>query len=110
MSQGDLPEIFGHDWRPDGSLEFVQPLPKSAARSEVLSFVAQRHDAHLFLIANMWDHMAEQEPETFEGASWEAFCERFLQGLERGMKKQMETTLSGELDREVIPRRHEPHA
>ena len=105
MSQGDLPEIFGHDWRADQPLEFVQPLPKDAARSEVLSFVAQRHDAHLFLVANVWDHMVDGEPETFEGPSWNTFARRFVDALERGLKKQMESTLGGELEREVIPRR-----
>ena len=105
MSQGDLPEIFGHDWRADQPLEFVQPLPKDAARSEVLSFVAQRHDAHLFLVANVWDHMVDGEPETFEGPSWNTFARRFVDALERGLKKQTESTLGDELEREVIPRR-----
>ncbi|MEC9211751.1 MAG: thiamine pyrophosphate-dependent enzyme, partial [Candidatus Thermoplasmatota archaeon] len=105
MSQGDLPEIFGLTWRPDAPLDFFQPLPKDAARSEVLTFLAQQHDAHLFLVANIWDHIIGAEPETFEGASWHAFSERFLEALERGLKKQMESTLGDQLDSEVIPRR-----
>ncbi len=105
MSQGDLPEIFGLNWRPKAPLEFHQPLPKGAARSEMLAFVAQRHDAHLFLVANVWDHMIEAEPETFEGPSWSTFSARFIDALERGLKKQMETTLGEQLEREVIPRR-----
>ena len=82
-----------------------QPLPKDAARSEVLTFLAQQHDAHLFLVANIWDHIIGAEPETFEGASWHAFSERFLEAVERGLKKQMESTLGDQLDSEVIPRR-----
>lgn len=105
MSQGDLPEIFGQNWRADQPLTFVQPLPKDAARTEVLAFVAQRHDAHLFLVANVWDHMVDGEPETFEGASWNTFATRFVDGLERGLKKQMKSTLGDDLEREVIPRR-----
>jgi 2-oxoisovalerate dehydrogenase E1 component len=105
MAQGDLPEIFGQDWRPEHPLDFVRPLPATAARSEVLGFVAQQHDAHLFLVANVWDHMIGAEPETFEGPSWRTFSERFVEGLERGLKKQMNATLSDELEREVIPRR-----
>ena len=105
VSQGDLPEIFGHEWRADQPLVFVQPLPKDAARSEVLSFVAQRHDAHLFLVANVWDHMMDAEPDTFEGASWNTFAQRFVDALERGLKKQMKSTLGEDLEREVIPRR-----
>jgi 2-oxoisovalerate dehydrogenase E1 component len=105
MTQGDLPRIFGEHWRPQQPLNFVQPLPQDAARSEVLSFVAQRHDAHLFLVANVWDHMVDSEPETFEGPSWLAFSTRFVEGLERGLKKQMETTMGEALEHEVIPRR-----
>ena len=105
MAQGDLPEIFGQDWRPDQPLAFVQPLPKDAAKTEVLSFLAQRHDAHLFLVANVWDHLVESEPETFEGPSWQTFSKRFLEGLERGLKKQMKSTLGDALEHEVIPRR-----
>ena len=105
VTQGDLPEIFGLNWRPESALEFSQPLPKDAARTEVLTFVAQRHDAHLFLVANVWDHMIGSEPETFEGPSWQAFSQRFVGALERGLKKQMESTLGDDLEREVIPRR-----
>ena len=105
MTQGDLPEIFGQQWRPLHALDFFSPLPKTAARSEVLSFVAQRHDAHLFLVANIWDHLAGHEPEVFEGPSWLKFSNRFLEGLERGLKKQMTTIVGEELDKEVIPRR-----
>lgn len=105
MTQGDLPRIFGEQWRPQQPLNFVQPLPQDAARNEVLSFVAQRHDAHLFLVANVWDHMVDSEPETFEGPSWLAFSTRFVEGLERGLKKQMESTMGEALEHEVIPRR-----
>jgi len=105
MAQGDLPEIFGQEWRPEHPLDFVRPLPATAARSEVLAFVSQQHDAHLFLVANVWDHMIDSEPETFEGPSWLTFSNRFIEGLERALKKQMETTLGDELVREVIPRR-----
>ena len=105
MAQGDLPEIFGQEWRPEHPLDFVRPLPATAARSEVLAFVAQQHDAHLFLVANVWDHMIGSEPETFEGPSWQTFSNRFLESLERGLKKQMDSTLGDELEREVIPRR-----
>ena len=105
MTQGDLPEIFGQEWRADQPLEFVQALPKDAARAEVLSFVAHRHDAHLFLVANVWDHIVDAEPETFEGPSWNTFAQRFVDALERGLKKQIKTTLGDGLEREVIPRR-----
>ena len=95
VSQSDLPEIFGLNWRPEAPLEFFQPLPKDAARSEVLTFLAQQHDAHLFLVANIWDHIIGAEPETFEGASWHAFSERFLVEEEQPSKRA--PTMTGEI-------------
>ncbi len=105
VSQGELPEIFGLRWTPTEALTFTTPLPKTAARSEVLAFIAQRHDAHLFLVANIWDHIVEGEPELFEGPSWLAFSNRFLEALDRGLTKQTERSAGEEMDTEVIPRR-----
>ncbi len=105
MAQGDLPKIFGEAWHPEHPLDFVRPLPANAARSEILGFVAQQHDAHLFLVAGVWDRLIDSEPETFEGPSWQSFSKRFEEALERGLKKQMESSLGEELDQEVIPRR-----
>lgn len=105
MAQGDLPKIFGEAWHPEHPLDFVRPLPANAARSEILGFVAQQHDAHLFLVAGVWDRLIDSEPETFEGPSWQSFSKRFEEALERGLRKQMESSLGEELDQEVIPRR-----
>ena len=46
-----------------------------------------------------------ESPKPFEGPSWNTFARRFVDALERDLKKQMESTLGGELEREVIPRR-----
>ena len=105
MSQGDLPEIYGAKWAPVEPLEFFQPLPKAAARSEVLSYLAQQHDAHVLFVASVWDRMIDAEPDTFEGPSWHAFSNRFVEALDRGMKKQAASKLGDELPKEVIPRR-----
>ena len=86
-------------------LEFVQPLPKDAARSEVLSFVAQQHDAHLFLVANVWDHLVDSEPETFEGPSWNTFAKRFVDALERGFEETNEEHARGRTRARSHPRR-----
>ena len=105
MAQGDLPEIFGTAWVPSEPLTFVQPLLRDAARREVVSFVAQRHDGHLYLVANIWDHLVVNEPEQFEGPAWHAFSERFLDALQRGLKKQLSSTFGDSMELEVIPRR-----
>ncbi|MDA7492203.1 hypothetical protein N8392_01525, partial [Candidatus Poseidonia sp.] len=105
MTQGDLPEIFGAEWRPEHPLEFTQALTLDTAKSELLGFVGQRYDAHLFLVANVWDHLTAEVEGSFDGASWHAFCERFLDGLARGMSAQADRTLGDSIDHEVIPRR-----
>ena len=105
MEQGDLPVIHGADWRPQAPLEFIQQLHADTARSEVLRFVTQRHDGHLFLVATVWDHLIGNEPKQFEGPSWHNFSERFLIALERAMKAQIDSKMEGQGDVEVIPRR-----
>ena len=105
MTQGELPDIFGANWRPDEALNFTQPLDLTTAKAEVLRFIGQRHDAHLFLVANVWDHLTTDLAEPFDGDTWHAFSERFVDGLQRGMTAQAERTLGSTIDDEVIPRR-----
>jgi len=105
MKQGELPDIFGANWRPEEALNFTQPLDLTTAKAEVLRFIGQRHDAHLFLVANVWDHLTTDLAEPFDGDTWHAFSERFVDGLQRGMTAQAERTLGSTIDDEVIPRR-----
>ena len=105
MTQGELPDIFGANWRPEEALNFTQPLDLTTAKAEVLRFIGQRHDAHLFLVANVWDHLTADLAEPFNGDTWHAFSERFVDGLQRGMTAQAERTLGSTIDDEVIPRR-----
>ena len=105
MTQGELPDIFGADWRPEEAMNFTQPLDLTTAKAEVLRFIGQRHDAHLFLVANVWDHLTADLAEPFNGDTWHAFSERFVDGLQRGMTAQAERTLGSTIDDEVIPRR-----
>jgi 2-oxoisovalerate dehydrogenase E1 component len=105
MTQGELPDIFGANWRPEEALNFTQPLDLTTAKAEVLRFIGQRHDAHLFLVANVWDHLTADLAEPLNGDTWHAFSERFVDGLQRGMTAQAERTLGSTIDDEVIPRR-----
>ncbi len=105
MSQGDLPVIFGADWAPAEPLGFSQPLHADAARREILRFVAQRHDGHLFLVANVWDVLIENETKQFEGPSWHDFSQRFAESVQRGLLAQIDAKMKDDADVEVIPRR-----
>lgn len=105
MEQGDLPVIHGAEWRPLQPLEFTQQLHAQAAKQEVLRFVTQRHEGHLFLVATVWEHVIVNEPNQFEGPSWHTFSERFLDALQRAMKAQVDAKMEGQEDVEIIPRR-----
>ena len=105
MSQGELPVIHGSNWRASGPLKFNQPLLADAARTEVLRFVAQRHDGHLFLVANVWDVLIENEPAQFEGESWHTFTTRFVEAVHRGLQAQVKAKMERDEGVEVIPRR-----
>lgn len=105
MGQADLPVIFGADWSPNEPLAFTQPLHADAARVEILRFVAQRHDGHLFLVANVWDVLIENEQQQFEGPSWHEFSSRFVNAVERGLHAQVAAKMQGQEEIEIIPRR-----
>ena len=106
MSQGDLPVIHGANWIPKEALDFSQPLHADAARREILRFVAQRHDGHLFLVANVWDVLIENESKQFEGPSWHDYSQRFVDAVQRGLVAQVEAKMKEDADVEVIPRRN----
>ena len=55
MTQGQLPPIRGLQWAPEKALQFINPLPADAAKSELLRFTAERHDGHLQLVGAVWD-------------------------------------------------------
>ena len=105
MSQSDLPVIHGSEWRASSPLKFNQPLLADAARRELLRFVAQRHDGHLFLVANVWDVLIENEPSQFEGEAWHTFTNRFIEAVHRGLQAQIQAKMGEDEAVEVIPRR-----
>ncbi|MDA9156170.1 thiamine pyrophosphate-dependent enzyme [Candidatus Poseidoniaceae archaeon] len=105
MSQGDLPVIHGAEWTAKEPLVFSQPLHADAARREILRFVAQRHDGHLFLVANVWDVLIENETKQFEGPSWHDFSQRFVDAVHRGLVAQVDAKMKDDSEVEVIPRR-----
>ena len=67
MSQGAQPVIHGAEWTPDEALTFTQPLLIDAARAEVMRFFTERHEGHVFLAANIWDHLHVDGQTSFDG-------------------------------------------
>ena len=77
MKQGAQPIIHGEEWIPEAALTFTQPLLIDAAREEVMRFFTERHEGHVFLAANIWDHLNVDGQTSFDGESWHTFSERF---------------------------------
>jgi len=102
MSQGQMPPIRGKDWRPQSSLEFTNPLPADAAKSELLRFAAERHDGHLQLISAVWDFVHRGE-QSFDGTEWNDFSNRFVDALKQGLSGRMK--INDLTKGEIIPRR-----
>ena len=105
MTQAAQPVIHGAEWTPSEALTFTQPLLYDAARAEVMRFFAERHEGHVFLAANIWDHLHVDGQHSFDGEAWHAFSERFVSAFKRGFEAQNDHKISTILDQEVMPRR-----
>ena len=104
--QGDLVEIRGAEWRPKRHLDFFQPVAVSAVATEVLRFVAERHDGHLRLIGWLLDEVFAEEEEFWDGAAFHIASERFVDALEQNLQQRgSEEGLESVMNSEVIPRR-----
>ena len=105
MAQGDLPRIHGSGWKPSGPLDFATPLLADAARAELLRFMAERHQGLIPVAVEAWDASVDGA-EVFDGASWHAFSEAFIDAFALRAAEQ-----AGHLDgvdaaEEIIPRRN----
>ncbi len=107
MAQGIHPPIHGSEWNPQEVFAFVSDLPAAAARTEVLRFVAERHDGHLQLIAAAWDHVFSAEPiDNFDAQTWHRFSNNLTTAVGQGLKARLKTIgLDDKKKVEVIPRR-----
>jgi len=105
MTQGAQPVIHGAEWTPGEALTFTQPLLIDAARAEVMRFFSERHEGHVFLAANIWDHLNVDGKHSFDGESWHGFSERFVDAFKRGFEAQNTHKISTILEQEVMPRR-----
>nr|MCS5529379.1 hypothetical protein [Candidatus Poseidoniales archaeon] len=103
-SQSDLPVIWGAGWEPAGAVDFSIPLQSSAARAELLRFLAERHDGHLVAAASCWDGMSV--PNSFDGRSFHDFSRQYVKELGDSLQDRLlNPSLSSVHSTEVIPRR-----
>ena len=103
MVQGELPTIRGKDWSPKSPIDFSNPLPADAAKTEVLRYTAERHDGHLQLVGAVWDYVINSET-SFDGKEWFEFSNRFLDALKQGLSGRLK--VAGLSQGEIIPRRN----
>ena len=102
--QTDLPVIHARDWAPISELQFVHPLQSTRARSELLRFVAERHDGHLEIVATCWDEA--RLPSSFDGGSYHEFCIDLVNRIREALSERILEPLIAEVgESEVIPRR-----
>jgi 2-oxoisovalerate dehydrogenase E1 component len=103
-TQADLPVIWGAGWQPKIPLSFTRSLDYRMAREQLLTFIAERHDGHLDVVASCWDTAGS--PTTFDGVSFHKFSGDLLKGIrERLTERLLEPQLAALEDTEIIPMR-----
>ena len=102
--QVDLPPIHASKWQPENALNFSSPLSSDGVRSELLRFVAERHDGHLEVVAKCWD--AHAPPKSFKGELYHEFCIDLVSSIGRVLSDRiLEPLFAGIGETEIIPRR-----
>jgi len=105
ITQEQLPPIWGLNWSPKHALLFTKKLPEEDARSELLRFIAERHDGHLEFISREWREM--QPPSQFDGGTYHQFTKQFCIKISKSLDERIwkpELLIIGE--DEIIPRRN----
>ena len=59
MTQSELPNIWGADWKPRSHLDFASDVAIGDVKDELIRFIAERHDGHLRLIGWLFDEVSE---------------------------------------------------
>ncbi|MDP6907113.1 MAG: transketolase C-terminal domain-containing protein [Candidatus Thalassarchaeaceae archaeon] len=104
MGQTDLPNLWGENWKPRVHLDFSKPIQRDMVKSELIRFIAERHDGHLRLIGWLFDEITtESEGSEWDGPSFHLFSESFASLLEENLSKRS-TELKID-EKEIIPRR-----
>ena len=104
MAQTDLPMLWGADWKPRSHLDLVTDVERDAVKSELLRFIAERHDGHLRLIGWLFDEVAEDFDTTiWDGPELHLFSETFALRLIENLSQRADE--SGISEVEVLPRR-----
>jgi len=103
-AQADFPIIWGAGWRPEESLTFPSGLDPNYAKTQLMTFIAERHDGHLETIAECWDEIDVQEH--FDGKDYQEFSNHLLDNIESYLSERLlGPNLAVLDDTEIIPMR-----
>jgi 2-oxoisovalerate dehydrogenase E1 component len=104
VTQADLPVIWGAGWRVKEALSFPRPLKSREVRARLLTFIAERHDGHLNVIADCWDEGGV--PATFDGMGYREFSDSLLDRIGEHLAERLLGPQLATLEKaEIIPMR-----
>ncbi len=103
-TQAELPVIWGVGWKPEEALEFNTNLNSGVARTQLLAFIAERHDGHLGAVAECWDESGAGR--SFDGAGFHEFSIKLISEIEDYLSERLiGPKLSSLGETEIIPMR-----
>ena len=104
MSQSELPNMWGMNWKPRSHLDFISEVAIDDLKDELIRFIAERHDGHLRLVGWLFDEVKEEySSKSLDGPAFHLFSEAFVQKLSENLSSRAEE--SGIMTTEIIPRR-----
>ena len=75
MSQSELPNMWGMNWKPRSHLDFTSEVSIDDLKDEVVRFIAERHDGHLRLVDWLFDEVKEEyDSKTLDGPAFHPRC------------------------------------
>ena len=104
MTQSELPNIWGEDWKPRTHLDFTSEVKMDDLKAELIRFITERHDGHLRLIGWLFDEVkGDEEAESLDGPAFHLFSEAIVKKLSDNLANRAEE--AGIMTTEIIPRR-----
>ncbi|MDP7329395.1 MAG: transketolase C-terminal domain-containing protein [Candidatus Thalassarchaeaceae archaeon] len=104
MTQSELPNIWGEDWKPRTHLDFTSEVNMDDLKMELIRFITERHDGHLRLVGWLFDEVrVDEEAESLDGPAFHLFSEALMKKLSDNLTNRAEE--AGIMATEIIPRR-----
>ena len=104
MTQSELPNIWGEDWKPRTHLDFTSEVKMDDLKTELIRFITERHDGHLRLVGWLFDEVrADEEVESLDGPAFHLFSAALVKKLSDNLSNRAEE--AGIMGTEIMPRR-----